>query len=89
MTRERTPPVRRCDPLRVTLFANLGNDPATKTIRAVPQVAIPTPPPSVRSNPKALKLSALYFKTHIPCYSDLTADLNDMVKKDFNWDPAT
>ena len=28
------------DPLRVTLFANLGNDPATKTIRSVPQVAI-------------------------------------------------
>ena len=33
--------------------------------------------------------AALYFKTHIPCYSDLTADLNEMVKKDFNWDPAT
>ena len=45
------------DPLRVTLFANLSKIPASNTIRAVPQVVIPTPPPSVRSNPKALKLS--------------------------------
>ena len=33
--------------------------------------------------------AALYFKTHVPSYSDLTADLNEMVKKDFDWNPAT
>lgn len=33
--------------------------------------------------------AALYFKTHVPAYSDLTSDLNDMVRKEFNWDPTT
>ena len=33
--------------------------------------------------------AALYFKTHIPNYSDLTADLNDMTHKNFCWDEAT
>ena len=33
--------------------------------------------------------AALYFKTHIPNYSDLTAELNEMVHKDFNWDEKT
>lgn len=31
--------------------------------------------------------AALYFKTFIPGYSHLTADLNDMVHKEFNWKP--
>ena len=31
----------------------------------------------------------MYFKTNIPLYSDLTADLNEMVKKEFDWDPTT
>jgi hypothetical protein len=29
---------------------------------------------------------ALYIKTHIPNYSMLTADLHEMVRKDFVWD---
>ena len=33
--------------------------------------------------------AALYFKTHIPNYSGLTADLNEMVHKDFDWNEAT
>ena len=33
--------------------------------------------------------AALYFKTHVPFYSELTADLNEMVRKEFNWDPSS
>ena len=33
--------------------------------------------------------AALYFKTHIPMYSALTASLNDMTHSSFNWDPGT
>ena len=33
--------------------------------------------------------SALFFKSFIPSYSDKAALLNDMVRKDFNWDPGT
>ena len=33
--------------------------------------------------------AVLYFKTHIPNYSDLTAELNEMVHKDFSWDEST
>jgi hypothetical protein len=33
--------------------------------------------------------STMYFKSHIPMYSELTAPLNEMVKKDFSWDKRT
>jgi hypothetical protein len=33
--------------------------------------------------------STMYFSTHIPMYSELTAPLNDMVRKEFNWNKAT
>jgi hypothetical protein len=33
--------------------------------------------------------SALFFKSFVPHYSSLTAPLNDMAKKTFNWDKST
>ena len=45
------------EPLRVTLFANLMRSQAANPLRKLSQVNVPTPPPSIRSNPKALKLS--------------------------------
>jgi hypothetical protein len=33
--------------------------------------------------------TALFFRQFMPHFSSLTAPLNDMVKKDFNWNPAT
>ena len=33
--------------------------------------------------------AAFYFKILIPDYSDLTADLNDMVHQSFSWDEST
>jgi hypothetical protein len=33
--------------------------------------------------------AALFFRSFIPHYSSIAAHLNDMVKKDFNWDPST
>ncbi len=33
--------------------------------------------------------AALFFKSFIPNYSAITAPLNDMLKKDFIWDPST
>jgi hypothetical protein len=33
--------------------------------------------------------SALFFKAFIPHYSSLTSPLNDMLRKDFNWNPKT
>lgn len=33
--------------------------------------------------------SALFFSNFVPHYSDITADLNDMVRLTFNWDPKS
>lgn len=33
--------------------------------------------------------AALFFKSFLPHYSSLVAPLNDMIKKDFNWDEST
>ena len=33
--------------------------------------------------------AALFFKSFIPHYSSLVSPLNDMIKKDFNWDNST
>lgn len=45
-------------------------------------------PTSVKSMQRFLGTS-LFFRQFVPHFSTLTAILNDMVKKDFNWNPAT
>jgi hypothetical protein len=53
-----------------------------ESIRSIPM-------PKNTTQMQSLLGSAMYFKTHIPMYSDLTAPLNDLVKKDFNWNKST
>ena len=47
------------------------------------------PMPTDQKGMQRLLGAVLYLKTHIPNYRDLTADLNDMVHKNFNWDEST
>ena len=56
-----------------------------KRMESIAAITIPTD----QKGMQRLLGAVLYFKTHIPNYSDLTADLNDMVHKNFNWDEST
>ena len=47
------------------------------------------PFPSSTKQMQSFLGSALFFKTFVPNYSDKAAPLNDMVRKNFNWDRQT
>ncbi len=46
------------------------------------------PFPSSKKAMQSFLGAALFFKSFIPNYSTITAPLNDMLKKDFAWDPS-